>query len=79
MECVRELRMLQPAEDEHVDLELVFKKKAVFEKIAEIFPTHTGQLATGVFAVVTFGPRTSRTGSERSELRFLGGCVFSVL
>eukprot|EP00750_Incisomonas_marina_P006026 INCI14285.1.p1 GENE.INCI14285.1~~INCI14285.1.p1 ORF type:complete len:243 (+),score=38.95 INCI14285.1:168-896(+) len=43
MECVRELRMLQPAEDEHVDLELVFKKKAVFEKIAEIFPTHTGK------------------------------------
>lgn len=47
MECVRELRMLQPAEDDHVDLELVFKKKAVFEKVAEIFPTHTGQLAIG--------------------------------
>ncbi len=42
MECVNQLRALCVSADQHVDLELVFARKAVYDRIAELFPTQKG-------------------------------------
>ena len=46
MDIVNELKLLElgPDEDRHVDLEIVFKRKTVYDKIAALFPTQKGPL-----------------------------------